>query len=78
MHRVDPVGDRAGNVRDHDELVDLRRKRRQRLLELGRMAVGDDDGCDLHAAITVRYTATVSSAVRRHENCAARSSPAAR
>ena len=54
VHRLDAVRDRAGDVRDHDELVDLRRERRQRLLELGRMAVRDDDGGDLHAASTFR------------------------
>ena len=78
VHGLDAVGDRAGDVRDHDELVDLRLERRQRLRELGRMAVRDDDGGDPHAASTFRYAPTVSSAVRRHENCAARASPAAR
>ncbi len=58
-----PVWDRAGDVRDHDELVDLRRERGQRLLELGRVPVRDDDRSDLHAASTFRYTAAVSSAV---------------
>ena len=41
-------GDAAGDVRDHEQLVDLRRERRQRLLELRRVAVRDDDGGDLH------------------------------
>ena len=40
--------DAAGPVRDHDELVDLRRERRQRALELAGVAVRDDDGGDRH------------------------------
>ena len=42
------AADGAGEVRDHDELVDLRHERRKRALELGRMAVRDDDGGDAH------------------------------
>ena len=37
---------RAGDVRDDDELVDLRRQSRERVLELGGMAVRDDDSRD--------------------------------
>ena len=40
--------DRAGKVRDHDELVDLRHERGKRSLELGGVAVRDDDGGDAH------------------------------
>ena len=40
--------DRAGEVRDDDDLVDLRRERGERALELGRVAVRDDDGGDAH------------------------------
>ena len=40
----------ARRVRDHDHLVHLRHERRQRLGELLAVAVGDDDGGDLHAA----------------------------
>jgi hypothetical protein len=39
--------DAAGQIGDHEQLVDLRRERRQRLLELARVTVRDDDGGDL-------------------------------
>ena len=42
--------DAAREVRDHDELVDLRRQRGQRLLELARVTVRDDDCRDRHAS----------------------------
>jgi len=45
-----PAWNASRNVRDHDELVDLRRERRQRLLELRGVPVRDDDGADLHAS----------------------------
>ena len=41
--RLDARRHRARDVRDHDELVDLRLERGQRLGELGRRAVRDDD-----------------------------------
>ena len=43
-------GKAAGDVGDHEQLVDLRRERRQRVLELGGVPVRDDDGADLHAS----------------------------
>jgi hypothetical protein len=43
-------GDAAGDVCDHEQLVDLRRKRRQRRLQLCRVPVRDDDGADLHTS----------------------------
>ncbi len=52
LERACPVtaGGRApGDVRDHDDLVDLGRERRQRLGELGAVAVGDNDRRD-HAS----------------------------
>ena len=50
VHRLDARRHGAGNVRDHHELVDLLAQRGQRLLELARMTVRDDDGGDLHAS----------------------------
>jgi hypothetical protein len=47
---VDSRRQRAGDVRDHDELVDLRAQGGQRELELARMAMRDDDRRDLHAS----------------------------
>ena len=38
----------VGDVRDHKQLVDLRRERRQRVPELGGVPVRDDDCADLH------------------------------
>ena len=73
--RVDARRHGAGDVRDHDELVDLRTQRRQRLLELGRVPVRDDDGGDVHTehlAVDVGRQRAVSS----HEKRRARSSPA--
>ena len=46
--------DAAGSVRDHEQVVDLRRERRQRAFELGRMTVRDDDGGDPHRPSTSR------------------------
>jgi hypothetical protein len=40
----------AGDIRDHDELVDLRSERRQRLGELAHVPVRDDDRRHLHAS----------------------------
>ena len=40
----------ARYVRDHDDLVDVRRDRRQRLGELGAVAVRDDDRGDHRSA----------------------------
>ena len=45
---------RAGEVRDHERLVDLGDERGQRALELGRVAVRDDDGRHLHSPSTSR------------------------
>ena len=56
------LANRARKVRDHERLVDLRDERGQRALELGRMAVGDDDRRDLHVPSISRYTASVRSA----------------
>jgi hypothetical protein len=53
LEHTDALRNRAeasGEVGDHDELVDLRRQGRQRLLELPRVPVGDDDGRDRHDA----------------------------
>ena len=68
---------RAGDVRNHEQLVDLRRERGQRLRELGGVPVRDDDRGHLHAARTCRYTAAVLRAVSSQEKCFARSMPAA-
>ena len=54
VDRVDTGRDRPGDVRDHDQLVDLLAQRGEGLLELVRMAVRDDDGGDLHAAPRTR------------------------
>ena len=56
----DPGRDAPRHVRDHEQLVDLRLERRQRLGQLGGAPVRHDDRRDLHAS-TSRYT----SAVRR-------------
>jgi hypothetical protein len=54
LDRVHARGHRAGNVRNDDELIDLRPQRRQRLRQLPCVAVRDDDGGDLHRASTSR------------------------
>ena len=50
LDRPAPVRRRAGHVRDHEQLVDLRLERRERLGELGRVPVRDDDRGHLHAS----------------------------
>jgi hypothetical protein len=47
-NRVDTRRNRSRDVRDHDQLVDLRLQRRQRLGDILRRAVRDDDGGHLH------------------------------
>ncbi len=49
--RPGAAADAVRDVRDEQELVDLRREHGQRLLELLRVAVRDDDRRDLHASL---------------------------
>src|SRR6185503_5054169 len=63
-----------GQVRDHDELVDLRSERCEATVEVRMRPMGDDDAGDAHRSSW--YTASVRRAVSDQLKWPARSSPA--